>query len=243
MKTLYFIHHSAFIIHPYDTMSDAFYNFLWYTGYHVFWASSKPVVINAEVTRRPGAYLLASNHTSPYDIPLLMRHTARNLDFVSIVEVFKKPIVGWFYGSMNAFPLDRSKPDSPTVRIILDRLARGRVVAMFPEGGFRSGEQSVTHGGKIRPGIGRVARLAGVPIIPVVVLKSKLYSRPVNWLPIRRTRYGVIYGQPLEFRPELPKAEAAQDLEERLKRAFVELYQSLSNSMSDSPAEKPVETD
>ncbi len=224
-------------------MSDAFYNFLWYTGYHVFWASSKPVVINSEVTRRPGPYLLASNHTSPYDIPLLMRHTARNLDFVSIVEVFKKPLVGWLYGSMNAFPLDRSKPDSPTVRIILERLACGRVVAMFPEGAFRSGEQSVTHGGNIRPGIGRIAQLAGVPVIPVVVLKSNLYARPLNWLPIRRTRYSVIYGRPLELRPDLPKTEAAAELEVRLKQAFVELHQTLSRSMEGSPMPKPVSSD
>jgi len=160
-----------------------------------------------------------------------MRHTARNLDFVSIVEVFRKPLVGWFYGSMNAFPLDRSKPDSPTVRIILDRLARGRVVAMFPEGGFRSGDASVTHGGKMRPGIGRIAQLADVPIVPVVVVKSGLYSRPIHWLPIRRTRYGIAYGEPLFLRPDLPKNEAAQEIESRLAGAFIDLYQSLIRTM------------
>lgn len=208
-------------------MGDGFYNFLWYAGYHAFWASSSPVVINADVTRRRGAYLLASNHTSPYDIPLLMRHTARNLDFVSIVEVFRRPIVGWFYGSMNAFPLDRSKPDSPTVRIIIDRLARGRVVTMFPEGGFRRGEQAVTHGGQIRPGIGRIAQLADVPILPVVVVDSGLYAQPIHWLPIRRTRYGIAYGEPLTLRADLSKTEAAQEIEERLRTAFVDLYQSL----------------
>ena len=188
-------------------------------------------MINAEVTRRRGPFILASNHTSPYDVPLLMRHTTRNLDFVSIVEFFRKPLIGWIYGSMNAFPLDRSKPDSPTVRIILDRLARGRVVAMFPEGGFRTSENAVTHGGNMRPGIGRIALLADVPIVPVVIVNSSLYWRPIHWLPIRRTRYGIAYGEPLFLRSDLAKNEAAQEFEERLRNAFIDLYQSLVRTM------------
>jgi len=215
-------------------MSDAFYNMLWYTGYHVFWVTSSPVVLHADRTRRQGAYLLASNHTSPYDIPLLMRHTARNLDFVSIVEVFRKPLLGWFYGSMNAFPLDRSKPDGPTVRIILDRLARGRVVAMFPEGGFRDEARSVIHGGSMKPGIGRLAQLANVPIVPAVVVRSNLYSRFSSWLPIKRTRYGVIYGQPLTVRQDLEKNEAAREIEDRLRQSFIDLHRELTQRMDAS---------
>lgn len=212
-------------------MSDAFYNLVWHLGHHAFWVSSSPTVLNAEVTRRAGAYILASNHSSPYDIPLLMRHSARNLDFVSIVEVFRKPLVGWFYGSMNAFPLDRSKPDSPTVRIILDRLAKGRAVAMFPEGGFRKEADSVINGGRMKPGIGRLAQLADVPIIPVVIVGSSLYSRVLAWAPIRRTRYGIHYGQPLEVRKDLEKSEAAQDIETRLREAFVRLHRELQSAM------------
>jgi 1-acyl-sn-glycerol-3-phosphate acyltransferase len=210
-------------------LSDLFYNFAWCAGYPAFWVSSSPVVINADITRRKGAYILAANHQSPYDIPLLMRHTARKLDFVSIVEVFRRPVVGWFYGSMNAFPLDRSHPDAPTVRIILDRLQRGRVVAMFPEGQFRNGPSSVVHGGDIRPGIGRIALLAKVPIIPCVVVNSSAYSRFRSWLPLRRTRYGVIYGEPIEPEEQSDHAE----IERRLCGEFRELYRVLQGRLSD----------
>jgi 1-acyl-sn-glycerol-3-phosphate acyltransferase len=215
-------------------MSDAFYNLLWYGGYPAFWVSSSPTVLNAQVTRRPGAYILAANHFSPYDIPLLMRHTARNLDFVSIVEVFRNPFVGWLYGSMNAFPLDRSKPDAPTVRIILDRLARGRAVAMFPEGQFRSEANSVVTGGPIRPGIGRIALLAAVPVIPCVLVNSKAYSKFGSWLPLRRTWYGIHYGQPLEpDRAILDAVAAAGELEGRLCQALRALYVALLNAAPD----------
>ncbi len=132
-------------------MSDTFYNLIRAIGTPIFWASARPTVIGLHHARLKGPFILAANHHSPYDVPLLIRHTPRKLDFVSIVEVFRNPFVAWFYGSMNAFPLDRSRPDSPTVRIILDRLERGRAVAMFPEGGFRKLEDSVVTGGRMRP--------------------------------------------------------------------------------------------
>src|SRR5260370_39731203 len=158
----------------------------------IFWTTSRPIVLHAERSRRKGGYILASNHHSPYDVPLLIRHSKRKLDFVSTVEVFSHRFAAWFYGNMNAFPLDRSKPDRPTVRIILDRLQRGRVVAMFPEGGFRKPEDSIILGGRMRPGIGRLAQMANVPVMPVIVLRSHVYQRLTAWLPLKRMRYGLI---------------------------------------------------
>ncbi len=206
-------------------MSDLFYDALWYSGYHAFWLSSSPTVIGAEHTRRPGAYILAANHGSPYDIPLLMRHARRRLDFVSVTEVFQNRFVAWLYGSMNAFPLDRSRPDAPTVRTLLDRLARGRVVCMFPEGRLRRGAESVIHTRQIKPGIGRIAQLANVPIIPCVIINSAAYSRFTSWLPIRRTRYGIIFGAPIE------PASPPLGIEGELISRFLELRDTLVRQM------------
>lgn len=205
-------------------MSDAFYNFLWCIGSPAFIVSGRPTVINAAVTRRDGACIIASNHQSPYDVPLIIRHAARNVDFVSIVEVFRHKFLGWFYGSMNAFPIDRSRPDSPTIRIILDRLSRGRVIGMFPEGRFRKGPDSVIHTGIIRPGIGRIANLAAAPVIPCVVVGSEQYSRFTSWLPLRRTRYAVAFGEPID--PKLPPDE----IEKQLVVAMQTLHRRLASS-------------
>jgi hypothetical protein len=71
-------------------MSDLFYKVVRLIGRHAFWVSSRPVVFGIEHVPRQGACVIASNHTSPYDVALLMRHTPRLLDFVSIVEVFKQ---------------------------------------------------------------------------------------------------------------------------------------------------------
>jgi 1-acyl-sn-glycerol-3-phosphate acyltransferase len=207
-------------------MSDAFYRAVRSIGATAFWVSSAPTVIGIEHVPTTGPCLIAATHQSPYDIPLLIRHTPRLLDFVSIVEVFRNPLVAWFYGSLNAFPLDRSRPDAKTVRIIVDRLQRSRAVTIFPEGGFRKGSDSVVHTRRIRSGSGRIARMAAAPIIPCVIINSQLYSRPISWLPLRRTRYGIIYGAPIA--PTLD----ADVIEASLVDAFVALHTELSKTMA-----------
>jgi 1-acyl-sn-glycerol-3-phosphate acyltransferase len=196
-------------------VSDAFYKVVREIGRPAFWCSSSPLVRGAEHIPARGACILAANHCSPYDVPLLMRHVPRHIDFVSIVEVFRNPLVAWFYGSMNAFPLDRSRSDAPTVRIMLDRLARGRLLCMFPEGGFRRGDRSVLRDGKIVPGVGRLALLAGAPIVPVVIVNSAAYSRLASWLPLRSTMYGVAFGAPIP--PDDDPARAERVLVEQLR--------------------------
>ncbi|HSU69354.1 MAG TPA: lysophospholipid acyltransferase family protein, partial [Tepidisphaeraceae bacterium] len=175
-------------------MSDWFYNVVWYACWPAFGVSSSPVVLHRERIQRDGPFILAANHLSPYDVPCLIKESSRHLDFVSILEVFRNPLMGWFYGNMNAFPLDRGRVDTGTTRIILDRLKKGRVVAMFPEGGVRREEDSVLNGGRMKPGALRLARLAGVPIVPAVILGTGAYRKVSGWLPLRRTRYAINFG-------------------------------------------------
>ena len=205
-----------------------FYRVVRLLGSPAFWVSGSPVVLGAHHVPTEGACIIAATHQSPYDIPLLIRHSRRMLDFVSIVEVFRNPLLGWFYGSLNAFPLDRSRPDGGAVRVILNRLGKGRVVAMFPEGGFRKGTESVVHTRRIRKGIGRIARLSGAPIVPCVVINSLAYGRLTSWLPLRRTRYGLVYGEPL------CATEDPEMLEVKLVEAFVLLHRELSEAMARS---------
>jgi 1-acyl-sn-glycerol-3-phosphate acyltransferase len=209
-------------------MSDWYYNIVWHLCAPAFTVSSSPVILHRERSEREGAYLLAANHLSPYDVACLMKVTPRLLDFVSIVEMFKKPLVGWFFRNMNAFPLDRGRIDTATTRIIFDRLRKGRVVALFPEGRIRTIEESVLQGGNFKRGVLRIAQLANVPILPVVIVGTTAYHRVNSWLPIRRTVYGVNYGEAIE--PSAGEDEEA--LAARLKTAFLELYAELRAAMS-----------
>jgi 1-acyl-sn-glycerol-3-phosphate acyltransferase len=218
-------------------VSDLFYSSVRALGRPVFWITSRPLVLHPErlESLRSGTWIVAANHQSPYDIPLLMRHCPRHLDFISITEVFRNPFLGWFYGSMNAFPLDRARPDAKTVRSILDRLERGRAVAMFPEGRITPLDDSVVRGGRLRPGIGRIAQLGGARILPIAIVNSLAYQRPASWLPGRRVRYGIHPGEPLAPRPELPADEAANQLEEDLRASLIRLHGELSAAIATHP--------
>lgn len=205
-------------------MSDAFYNLVVFFGRFPLWVSSKPpVILDAHHARREGAYILASTHLSAYDVGALYRSSPRALDFVSIVEAFRNPFVAWLYSGMNAFPLDRSRADSKTVRVILERLERGRVVAMFPEGRIRRLDQSAVRGKPFRAGTARLARLGGVPIVPAVVVGADAYERPLYWLPLRRVRYGLAFGEPITIIDDDDTTA-----ERRLADAFQTLYQRLT---------------
>ena len=174
-----------------------------------------------------GAFLVAANHSSPYDIALLLSHSRRYLDFVSSKEAFQNPFTRRLYGGMGAFPLDRSRPDAGTVRTILERLQHGRAVAMFPEGGVRLSEKSLLGNGTIRRGLGRICMLAQVPVIPVVIIGSEKYSKPAAWVPFARTRYGIYFGKPLAP----PKADADEEATNAFEARYIEAMRGMRREL------------
>lgn len=215
-------------------MSDWFYSATRFVCHHPFILTRRPTLLHRERLDRAGAFLVASNHASAYDVPLLIAHSPRRrLDFVSATEVCLHPLFGPFYRAMNAFPLERARPDAPAVRTLLERLSRGRAVVIFPEGRFSLGDQSVVHGGAIRPGLGRIAMLAQVPVLPVVVVGSTHYKRPTAWIPFKGTRYGIVVGEPMTApKPpaDAPPAEikaAAEAFEEEYKVRMRALHAEL----------------
>jgi 1-acyl-sn-glycerol-3-phosphate acyltransferase len=215
-------------------MSDFGYSVVVAIGRPPFIISSSPVILHRDRVDVPGAYLLAPTHSSPYDVALLMKESWRHLDFMSITELYRNPFVATLFNACNVFPLERSRPDPATIRIVLGRLERGRVVVMFPEGRFRTEADSVINGGSLSPGVARIARMAGVPVIPCCLINTGAYRKPSAWLPLRRTRFGMNFGKPLLPHRDLPDAEADKAMIEDMKRSYRELHAELSSAMAEA---------
>lgn len=218
--------------------NDVFYRLVHFFGSGVLDVSSRSVVLHRERTERDGGFLLAANHLSPFDVPCIIRTSLRPLDFVSIVEVFENPLLGWLYGSLNAMPLDRHSQDLVIVREIVQRLRAGRAVAIFPEGRIHTEETSVLKGGEVTQGFGQMAMMADVPIVPCVVLGSSNFYGVTPWLPLRRTRFAMAFGEPLrapstdaEGRP-LGRARSWRLLEEQWRESLLALYDELAEELS-----------
>jgi 1-acyl-sn-glycerol-3-phosphate acyltransferase len=209
-------------------MSDAFYRLVVTFGRKVIWLTSRQTILHVERTAMDGAFIVASSHLSPYDVPALMAVSRRHLDFLSITEMLKHPWAGRFFTAMNCTFVDRAKVDSSVAHALAGCLRRGRVVAMFPEGNVRDEKTSVISGAPFKPGVVRLAQLANVPIVPAVVLGSGGYARRTSWIPNRSVPFGVNFGEAIRVESSDDGQARATEL---LKAAYVSLAQELRAAM------------
>src|SRR5438105_8312654 len=189
--------------------------------------SSRVYVVGRENAERVGGFLLASNHISHFDPPTISSVVRRKIDWMAMAEFFPVPGLGHFLRAVDAFPAARDRADRKTIRTAMERLKNGRIVGVFPEGGVRDGARSLLGGPPLRPGASTLAHMAGVPIVPCVILGSdRLYAKR-NWLPLRRTPVWIAFGQAISHFPELEKSVARARIEQELANAFQELYAEL----------------
>jgi len=144
-----------------------------------------------------------------------------------MAEFFPLPIPGLFLRAVDAFPAARDRADRKTIRTAIERLKNGRIVGVFPEGGIRDGVGSLLQGAPLRAGASTLAHLAGVPIVPCVILGSdRLYAKR-SWLPFRRTPVWIAFGRAISHFPELEKSVARARIEQELTSAFQQIYAEL----------------
>jgi 1-acyl-sn-glycerol-3-phosphate acyltransferase len=172
-------------------------------------------------------FLLAANHISHFDPFLISLAVRRKIDWMTMAEFYRPPILGFLLRAIDTFPAERDRADRKTIRTAIERLKGGRVVGLFPEGGIRDGVHSLLEGAPLRPGAATLAHIARVPILPCVILGSdRFYSRR-QWLPLRRTPIWIAFGHPISHFPELQKSEARERIESELTSAFKHLYVQL----------------
>jgi 1-acyl-sn-glycerol-3-phosphate acyltransferase len=196
-------------------------------------------VLGSQNANRTGGFLLAANHISHFDPFLISLTVRRKIDWMTMAEFFRPPLLGFLLRAIDAFPAERDRADLKTIRTAIERLKSGRVVGLFPEGGIRDGTRSLLEGAPLRPGGSTLAQIAGVPILPCVILGSdRLYSKR-QWLPFRRTTIWIAFGNPISHFPELQKSDARESIESELTTAFKNLYTELRETFRLTPDDLP----
>jgi 1-acyl-sn-glycerol-3-phosphate acyltransferase len=198
-------------------------------------------VLRRENADRTGGFLLAANHISHFDPFIISSVVRRKIDWMTMAEFFRPPLLGFLLRAVDAFPVDRDRADRKTIRTAIERLKEGHVVGLFPEGGIRDGARSLLEGAPLRPGASTLAHIASVPILPCVIVGSdRLYSTRC-WLPGSggRTPIWIAFGNPISHFPELQKSEARERIESELaavfKNLYAELQQTFHLTMEDLP--------
>lgn len=153
---------------PFDRRRRLLHRFTcWWASLYSWLNPAWTVRIEGRERIRPDAtYVMIANHQSFADILVLFRLFA-HFKWVSKIEIFRIPFIGWNMVLNRYVPLRRG--DRQSVARMLDaalaRLAEGSSVMIFPEG-TRSADGRLK---PFKPGAFLLAKRARVPILPIVI--------------------------------------------------------------------------
>jgi 1-acyl-sn-glycerol-3-phosphate acyltransferase len=114
---------------------------------------------------KKGAFILASNHVSYLDPPVVGVACPRRLNYMARDTLFLQPLFAWWLREVGVFPVKRNSADISAFKESLRRLAQGSGLLIFPEGARQ--KNGVL--GQPEPGVGFLVAKTNVPVIPVFV--------------------------------------------------------------------------
>ena len=165
------------------------------------------------VPRVEGA-VVAANHFSGIDHPLIAIFCPRPVYFLAKAEVLKVPAVGEFLQWIGVFPIRRGEADREALRTARDLVAEGKLVGVHLEGT----RQAFGHPAwSVHPGGLMIALQEGAPVIPCAV-------DTFRWAPFNYRPCAVVWGEQMDL-SHLPRnragyAEAAEIVQAEIVRLW-----------------------
>ncbi len=176
---------------------------LGFTGLHIFrWLLKTLFDILAPITAHgkenlalPGGFILAANHISYFDAPLLFIYAPADRRMAAFGT--DKYRTNWFFAFIlrlvGVIWVNREAPSPATIKASVQVLRNGTVLGVAPEG-TRSRTHSLQPG---KTGAVYMAVTAGVPIIPVGIVHTDQAGDDLKHL--RRSYVSITFGKPLHF--------------------------------------------
>lgn len=164
---------------------------LYYTGWSFIRLISKLIfrirVNGWENIPQEGGFIVASNHISYYDPPLVGSWNRRQMYFMAKKELFSYPIFGNIIRRTNALPVKRGVIDRNALEEASKVIQSGYGITIFPEGTRSKDGQFLPP----KPGIGMIARQTECAILPAYINGSnRLWDCFLG-----RTRMSITYGE------------------------------------------------
>jgi 1-acyl-sn-glycerol-3-phosphate acyltransferase len=172
-----------------------------------------------------GAYVLAPTHRSGWDIPLASLVTRRRVRFMGKASVYKIPVLRTALRYLGGFPVQRGTADRVALQAMLDCLAGGEPVVVYPEGTRQAG-QTV---GPVFDGSAWVAARAEVPLVPVGIAGSGDIIKPGSRRP-RFPKVVVVVGHPV---PAVPRDGGAVP-RARVKELTARLHDGMQAALDEA---------
>jgi 1-acyl-sn-glycerol-3-phosphate acyltransferase len=141
-----------------------------------------------------GPFLVASNHASHLDPPLVGCHIPRQMAFFARKTLWKPGLAAWWLDSVGAIPVDRDGgSDVSAIKNVLRTLQAGKALTLFPEG-TRSPDGTLQ---PAKSGVGMIACRTRVPVVPARIFNSHIaFGKSGKFR--AGTRLTIVYGKPLQ---------------------------------------------
>jgi len=171
-----------------------------------------------------GGVIIAANHMSHLDPPLIGVCIRRRAVFMAKSSLFHVPVIGWFVRRFS-IPVDRDTARPSAIKEAVNRLKQGELIVMFPEG-TRSREGDVGGG---KRGVAMVAALGRAKVVPALIEGTER-ALPVGAVFLRPARVRVSFGRPLEYR----STETSKGFQQRITEEIMTKIRELRHNPAKS---------
>ena len=184
---------------------------MWYRFVKIIFSVLFRIILRLKIIGREnipmeGPVVIASNHMSLLDPPVVGTASSRPVNFMAKSELFV-PVLGALYSSLGAFPVHRGAADSHAIKHALLLLKNKQVLGIFPEGH----RMPKGHLGKAAPGALAIAIKGKATVVPTAIIGSDLKHRKTFW-----PKVTVVFGKPLSMENQDGNKVKVEELSERL---------------------------
>jgi len=205
-------------------MRNFWYNVIRYIFNIFTYGLLRMKVYGEENVPKQGPFILASNHASNFDPPLLGTAVKHHLiHFMAKEELFHNPVMRWFLHYIQTFPVHRGHIDRMALKESLHILQLGGVLGIFPQGTrVRPGNL-----GRFHEGMAAIALKSEAVVVPTAIIGS--------WdLPKKKGPLLIVFGKPIV--PDIARMDkqAIQVFNDRVKCAIADLIDQYGGNRDES---------
>lgn len=125
-------------------------------------------------------YIIACNHMTNNDAPVLDIRFAKKHYFLAKKELFKNKIQSAFIKSLGAVKVDRQKVEPSSIKEVLRLIGKNKRVCIFPQG--TRAKTPYIEDGSAKEGVAMFAIRTNTPVVPMMFNKKLKPFRGVKLL-------------------------------------------------------------
>jgi cytidylate kinase len=168
---------------------------------------------------RPGAAIIAANHSSLYDPPVLSISCPEEVHFLAKGSLFDIPLLGRLIRVLNSHPIAHGASDTQTLKKMIEFLTQGKKLILFPEGQRSQDGQLLP----LERGLAFLVQKAHCRVIPAYIHGSFGAWPRGRKFPKLFGKMAVVFGSSIEWEDNLDKKAAQERITTQTEAAIRDL--------------------